>query len=544
MSALTWDGWEPAAEEEAEVDGEPVLADGHYLRGALRRGRVAFAAAGLAGLLLAVGVLVLLPPAHRATTLLVLAHDPLVDPSRAMETDLSLAGTRAVAQRTIDELGLAGTPEDLLDRIEVTPGLADTAELRMTAPSDAEAVRQLNGYTTAFLAIRSAQTTAQADSLAEGSQKRITELRAQADALTASIDTSAPTDDAGSAVLGDLIGQRSQLIAQIGSLEQVLEEAQLRSASVVAASRVVDPPSAEPPAGVVRTTLILATGLIGGAGLGVAVVLGMALTSTRLRRRDEVGLALGVPVTVSVGRLRSGRRWTAPIRLASRVFRHLVRLDQADAPSPEERGPDTQRRRLARAVERQFPARGWRQRLVVGCIDNAPEVALALAELALELRRRGLQVHLVDLSERGVLAAALAEVAGAAGAAGQDSQKGEAEELPTVLRPSDVPSLSEGPRALTDADSIDVAQLTFPAPGHSVLVLADLHPAVGADHLSAWAERVVVAVTAGRSSAERVGGCGRMLRAAGLEIGAAVLLHADPTDESYGPAAESVRTSR
>ena len=69
-----------------------------------------------------------------------------------------------------------------------------------------------------------------------------------------------------------------------------------------------------------------------------------------------------------------------------------------------------------------------------------------------------------------------------------------------------------------------------------MLILADLHPAIGADHLHAWAERAVVAITAGRSSAERVTACARMLRAAGLDVGAAVLLHADPVDESCAQA--------
>ena len=40
-----------------------------------------------------------LPPSHEATASLVLAHDPQVDPSRAMATDVSLLKTRAVATK-------------------------------------------------------------------------------------------------------------------------------------------------------------------------------------------------------------------------------------------------------------------------------------------------------------------------------------------------------------------------------------------------------------------------------------------------------------
>ena len=353
MSALTWDGWETSPEEDVEVGGgEPVLANWHYLRSALRRERRLFLAVALTGLLLALGALVVVPAGHRATTLLVLAHDPLVDPARAMETDLTLATTRAVAQRTIDELALDTTPEKLLSRVEVSSRSSDTALLSLTASSDAEAVRELTIYLDAYVAIRTEQARAQADALTQGSQQRIEQLRAEADQLTTKIDEVAATGDLGSALLGDLVGQRSQLIAQSGSLEQTLQDAQLRAAAVVSASRVVDPPRAEPPSTVRRVLLLLVTGLIGGAGLGVAVVLGRALTSTRLRRRDEIGLALGVPVTVSVGRLDGGPAWARP----GRLLRRLVRRD----PRAHD---EMERRRLARAIEHQFPARGWRQRL-------------------------------------------------------------------------------------------------------------------------------------------------------------------------------------
>jgi hypothetical protein len=288
---------------------------------------------------------------------------------------------------------------------------------------------------------------------------------------------------------------------------------------------VVDPPRADPSAAVLRTTLVLATGLIGGLALGVALLLGRALTSSRLYRRDEVGLALGAPVAVSVGRLADRRRWAWPVRLLRRLIR---RRDVVMV-----RG-DVERRRLARAIERHFPARGWRQRLVVGCIDNAAEVAQAVVEMAAAARERGGMVHLVDLTERGVLAAAVAEHAESHRGGSPDDGSDDDRRPLDVLRPADVPSLSEGPRELSAATESDIAQLSFPSAGHKVLVLADLHPAVGADHLPAWTERVIVAVTSGRSNAERVLACGRMLRGAGLDVVAAVLLRADPTDESCG----------
>jgi hypothetical protein len=65
-------------------------------------------------------------------------------------------------------------------------------------------------------------------------------------------------------------------------------------------------------------------------------------------------------------------------------------------------------------------------------------------------------------------------------------------------------------------------------------VLADLDPAVGADHLTEWADRVVLVVTAGRSSVEKIRTVGEMIRGAGLDLRFTALLRTERTDDSSG----------
>jgi hypothetical protein len=67
-------------------------------------------------------------------------------------------------------------------------------------------------------------------------------------------------------------------------------------------------------------------------------------------------------------------------------------------------------------------------------------------------------------------------------------------------------------------------------------VRADLDPSVGADHIGAWADRVIVCVTCGHSSAERVRTAADLVRAAGLNLQFGALLRTDVTDESSGEA--------
>ena len=64
---------------------------------------------------------------------MLLAHDPQVDPARAMVTDVGLVSTRTVALGTVSALGLSMTPDDLLRTVKVEPGTSDLLVLRMAA---------------------------------------------------------------------------------------------------------------------------------------------------------------------------------------------------------------------------------------------------------------------------------------------------------------------------------------------------------------------------------------------------------------------------
>jgi hypothetical protein len=130
-------------------------------------------------------------------------------------------------------------------------------------------------------------------------------------------------------------------------------------------------------------------------------------------------------------------------------------------------------------------------------------------------------VLVVDLTNDGVVQPALRRL--------RDLSE---RERPDVFRPSVVPSLTRGPADLEAADWDDVAMAK--ARNGVTLILADLDPAVGVDHLAAWSDDVVVAVTAGASSVELVRTAGDLIRSVGLRLRGAVLLHAVRDDKSSG----------
>jgi capsular polysaccharide biosynthesis protein len=479
----------------------------HFLRSALRRRWVACVLSAVLGLLAAAAFLVAFPPPHKAEAVLVLAHDPQVDPERAISTDVSLLTTRAVAAQTVTNLGLAMTADDFLSTVTAVSASSDIMSLTLTAPTDDEAVRRLNSLTSTYLDFRAAQLQLQSNVVVDGMNQRIAELQAEVAELTEGINELLAAGESGESDLSDAISQRTKVTTQIDTLEQSVQDATLRNASIASSSRVIDTAAVEPGGMKRRIVLTLASGLIAGAALGCGTVLFLAITSDRLRRRFDVATALEVTVPVSVRRI-------APL---PRLLQRLPRLRALDARRADER------QRLAHAIEMELPGPGQWGRLAVACIDNADEVCYALATAAMSRAADGRGVVLIDLTEHGGLDSAVQELMH-----GQDFER------PTVLRPRGIPALADHPADLRAVGHEDEEEAPSPDLFDVSLVLADLDPSVGADHLTAWTERVIVVATSGLSSVERVRTAGDLVRSAGLDLRFAALMHADATDVSSG----------
>ncbi len=516
----TWDVGDFAQENPNEpVRPFAALVSFHFLRAAVRRRLTLCLLTGLVGMLLGGAFLLVAPGTHSARSTLVLAHDPLVDPSRAMATDVGLLATRTVAERAISDLQISLDPQDLLDSVTAVPPTSDVLELTMSAPTDDEAVRRLDAFTAAYLEFRATQVSAQSDALLQGYADRISAAQDQVNELSKRITALSRAGAAGQDQLGETITKRAQLQNQISSVEESAQDVTLRRTALMAASRVIDPATVQPASAPKRIALALASGLIGGAALAVGGVVLQSILSDRLRLRLEVSSALEVPVTLSVGRLRPLPRMLRGLRFLPSVRRRGDR-----------RAADLQR--VAHAIERALPEPGHRQRLALACVENADEVRIGLAAAAVALQQRGRAVDLVDLSEGGGLESAVAQL-----------MPGNAEDRPVVHRPSVIPSLCAGP---ADLDATEAPELLSLGDTGVCLVLADLDPRVGADHLTAWTERVMVAVTSGKSGVDRIRTTGDLIRAAGLEFPSALLIHALDDDASPGirPAQSAGRMSR
>jgi capsular polysaccharide biosynthesis protein len=486
--------------------GRPLgaLVSFHYLRAAVRRRWFRCLLPGIIGVLLAGGFFVRSQPA--ATTTLLLTRVAKNDGSGSMATDMSLLTTRAVAERAIRELGLTMTPEDLLTTVHAVPtDSSDVLQLTMTGPTAGEAVRRLGSFSQDYLDFRAAQILAQSTALIQGYQSRISELQGKVRALDARIPTLGATDTEG---LTNAIAAKTKLNDQISSFQDQSQDLALQQDAIKSASRVIDPPAPVPAGGRRHVALVFASGLIAGLALGVGLTVLQAVLSDRLWLRAEVGSALKTAVPLSVGRLAPPLPGLAPLSFLPWIGARLPRRY-------------VDRQLMAHAIARALPGPGRPQSLAVLCLENSADMRFGVVAAASELRRRGVSSTIIDLTVSG-------RVQGAVGRVGGTTP----EERPEVFRPRVVPSLTRGPSELETADWDDVALAK--AKNGVTLVIADFDPAVGVDYLAAWCDRVIVAVTAGRSSVELVRTTGELVRVAGLHLQHAVLLRARSGDITSG----------
>ena len=485
----------------------PVLVSLHFIRTALLRRLAICVLSPVLGILIAGLYMLAFPPPHEAEASLILTTDAGSSAEAAVATNVSLLQTKTLANRAVSELGLSMTADEFFDTMKSETVGSQLLELRITGPDDAEAVRRLNGLTTVYLAFRAEQLSLQSDVLVNGLKDRIATLESEITKLaaaTAKLRAEGGPDS--NRKLTAASAQRGALDARIETLQQSVEDATLRNSAVVESSRVLDPPTAVAGRATRNLALGLASGFIGGTALGWGGVLFAAITSSRLRRRSDIARTTGSSVPISVGRI-------DPI---SRAWRWLPPLHAAA------RRRDAERERLAHALSEELMLPDRSNRLAVAVVDNAAEVSYAVAEAARSLAAQGRSVTVLDLTGRGSrgLRAALPRTPGT--------------NVPTVLRPRGLAPLAHQAADLVPVGHWDHDEATQPSLGDATLILADLDPAIGADHLTAWTERVVLVLTAGRTSVEKVATIGGQIRGAGLELRFAAVVRTEPTDDSSG----------
>jgi len=310
MTAERWQIDEPEADEVAAVP-PTMVASITYLWAAMRRRWRTWVLLGALGAAIAVGQTLAVPPPVSATTTLYLSHPSGVDPASAMQTDLNILLTRTVAEQTTQALGRGATTAHLTAdglRSDTTAAVVTSTVLSITvsAPTQKLALEETRTLAATYLAFRSRQLNAEANAQISGYHDQIAAAQKQIGVLTQQYDALSNGNANQQTEAADVLSQRSQLSAQVITLQQDVDSTALTADSVTEASHVLDPAAVNDSSEVRRVILAALTGLAGGLAVGTALVLFEALTSTRLRRREEVALAIGAPVRYAARRIRPG----------------------------------------------------------------------------------------------------------------------------------------------------------------------------------------------------------------------------------------------
>jgi hypothetical protein len=475
------------------------VIDYWFARRALRRRRWLWVGLAVVGLLIGVAFHVVIPVKYAATAKLYLADPPAGNADTVSANDLALLQTAAVGQRAINALGEHDLkPIQLLGKAPGTTISANVMGVTIDGPTPREAIRRVNAVSAAFLAFRAEQYGAQTDAIDDGLNQQISSLEAQVTSLTAIINGNSPIPQGES--LTDVITDRATDSGSIITLEQTEQQNQAGELSVTKGSRVLSPGTVTSHKKIVVFALDGASGLIGGLGLGIGIVLIAAFLSDRLWRREDIAAVLGAPVDLSVGRVRLPRKRRSLLAAAEK--------------------PSAPIQAIVHYLRNLLPTVGTGQTLLLVALDGVDVAAVSAATLAGRLTAEGKTVVLADLTGDKTLA----HIFGIDQEGRHQVTVGHDEQVILLVPPGawrlEESEPSNPPVRWSNADVI--------------LAVATVDPNVGAWHLLPWSTRSTVIVSAGKSSARRINGTAELLRAASIDITSAVLVNVDRNDDSIG----------
>jgi capsular polysaccharide biosynthesis protein len=512
-------------ESEDPASGRPVpIVSLAFLRAALKRNARLWCATAVLGLVLGVAFYAAFPPAHQATTSILVTNDPGQDPADQAATNVTLAQSQAVAGQAIKQLGLNESVNAFIAKYTVTDTSTQVLVFTVNASSSAEAVRQAAVIASVFLQFRTSYLNNQLQTELAALNQQVTVAEQQISSVNQQIaaEQAKLANPAQQARLASLQTQlttaQNALSSAQGNAVATAAADRATIASQINGSQTISEPTAVPTSAKKGLVLYVFAAFFVGLVIGMGIVIIRALTSDRLRRRDEIAELIGAPVKFSVGSMTGRRR--------------LPGLDRGSAGQAlDMRRLVTYLGRLSTPLSGTVPNGARRLAgLAIVAVDNTQEVAPAVVQLASSNAGQGKKVVVADLADGRPLARLLGVTD-----PGLHAVSGRGGDVVVFVPERDDLALAGPiPGAVNQPPSTDPELGAACASADLLFTLATLDPALGGDYLSTWATSVVAVVTTGRSSSARIRAVGEMIRLAGLRFASVVLLGADKDDESLG----------
>lgn len=517
-----------AAQEHPSIDVTGAFASLGFLRAALRRTRRFWLSMGAIGFLVGCGLYFASPPPYSASTTILLTNAPGTDPATAMLTEQSLAASLPVATAVVKQLGLKENPSTVLAGYTATPVSDQVLKISVSAPSGTEAVQRAQAIGAQFLKFRANLLTTQEQQQEVALSAQVARAQENLNALGAKITSlggtipslsfTSPSATTPTAPVAKLESQYTDSDNRLETLKQQVAgtnaQDQVFLTSQIKGSQVLNAPTLGQHSKLKYLGFDIVAALFGGLVLGMAIVVVRALISDRLRRRDDISLALGVPIKLSVGAVEKVRFSLSPRTRAAREsnLRRVATYLRIAVPRKDGENPRT---------------------LAVLPVDNAKTMVPAVSQMAGSCAKDGMRVVVADLVKGAPLARAL----GAGGDAGvKPVQVDGARVVVAVPDPDDIapagPLQSAGAAPLAAPPSEDLLSAFQSA--DLLITYLELDPGLGSEHLVTWATDGVAIVTAGLTHGQKAYSIGEMLRTSGVRMDSVVLVNADESDDSLG----------
>lgn len=492
-----------------------------FIGAALGRTKWLWCTLAVVGLLLGDAYIAARPPGYSANASVLLADNPNQTPANEEPVDVALATSIPVATAVVRELGLSQSPASFAATYTVTAVTYQVLRISVSGHNADDALRKASAIATQFLNFRAQYQQTQQEEADVQLTQQVSQAQQQLNSINSQINqvTSQPSTPAQQAQLSGLQKQAKDATNNLGAVEQYVIQSrsslQTETQSMIAGSRVLDPATLGKRSVLKSAALYGVGGLLGGLILGMAIAIIAAVTSDRLRRRDDIAQVAGAPVRLSVGPLRAGRLVSLLPRQEAIRKRDIERVVDhlGNAVPGSSKGPAG---------------------LAVVAVDDTPTVARAVVDLAVSRAGANSRVVVADLSH-GAYAARLLGVKGRGINRVESAGVRVAVVVPDRYEVTPVGPL-ESPAALVGSAHADEELVTLCRDADLVLSLVELDPAYGGEHLATWATEVVAVVTAGRSTAVRIHAVGEMIRLSGAQLSSVVVMGADTRDESLGQA--------
>jgi capsular polysaccharide biosynthesis protein len=479
----------------------PMIAVRSLLATVRRRRRV-WLIAGLVGLIVGASLQLVIPHKYSAVTDLYLAQPPGSDANQAMANNVSLLQTEVVAHKAVALGQLHKNPSSLLSNYSGLALSGNLMSIKYSGSSQAEAVSGARAVARAFLAVQAQQLHLQTEVLVRGLKSQITSANSAINSLNTTINNlsgAAPSEQTANQ-LTDLVNQRGSDASEVTQLQGQIQQDLQNEQSADSVSHVLDPAALVPTSTKKAILVDALSGLVAGLAVGLAAVIFGSLLWERAPARSNIAATLGAPVELSLLRYRPPR-----VMRKRRLSRLLT-------------DPSQPLRMIERRLRGQLESAPGSAMAVVA-VGTPEPAALAVGALALALSSEGHRVVVVDAADNRPLASILG--------CQSNPQTMETFELLGV----------EGPPVrvlIAPEDPVQMAQKPPPDDADTLLVLATLDAAFGAEHLAPWVTDAVMILSPRGISLARMGVSGEMLQEAGISLRSVILLGSDPEDDSSG----------